>query len=278
MSRRLISIFTCLLMMVSILAIATPAPAQPAQSGIPIVIGQSYRLPSAVMGTDRTLNIWLPPGYATSEKTYPVLYLLDGGVEQDFHHISGLAQLGTIVGTTQDVIVVGIETVDRRNELAFPTSDAKLKADYPTAGQSARFRRYIADEVKPWVAAHYRISGDDGLIGESLAGLFVVETLLRAPALFDRYIAISPSLWWDNESLTALAPGLLRAGDAQKRWLWLTVADEKGMGVDGFAAALKSSAPRSLDWTYAPRRDETHATIYHGAALAALRALYPVAE
>ncbi len=262
-----------LLTMLLLLAVAAPAAAQ---SGTPIVIGQSYRLPSAVMSADRTLNIWLPPGYATSGKTYPVLYLLDGGVEQDFHHISGLAQLGTIVGTTQDVIVVGIETVDRRNELAFPTSDAKLKADYPTAGQSARFRRYIANEVKPWVAAHYRTSGDDGLIGESLAGLFVVETLLRTPALFDRYIAISPSLWWDNESLTALAPGLLRAGDVQRRWLWLTVADEKGMGVDGFAAALKASAPPTLDWTYAPRRNETHATIYHGAALAALRALYPV--
>lgn len=260
------------------LVFAAPVLAEPATPGTPIVIGQSYRLPSAIMGADRTLNIWLPPGYATSGKRYPVLYLVDGGVEQDFHHITGLAQLGTIVGTMQDMIVVGIETIDRRNELAFPTNDAKLKADYPTAGQSARFRRFIADEVKPWVAAHYRTSGDDGLIGESLAGLFVVETLLRAPALFDRYIAISPSLWWDNESLTALAPGLLRAGDAQKRWLWLTVADEKGMGVDGFAAALKASAPPTLSWTYAPRRDETHATIYHGAALAALRALYPVVE
>lgn len=246
-----------------------------AQTPTPIVIGQSYALPSAVMGAPRTINIWLPPGYEQGTQRYPVLYLLDGGVAQDFHHISGLAQLGTIVGTTRDVIVVGIESVDRRNELAFaPTRDAKLKADYPTAGQSARFRQFIGRDLKPWVEAHYRTSGEDAVIGESLAGLFVVETLLREPALFDSYIAISPSLWWDEEALVKAAPALL-AGTAGHR-LWLTVANEQGMGVAPFADLLKRSAPAGLTWTYAPRPDETHATIYHGAALAAIRALFAV--
>ncbi len=248
-----------------------PALAQP--SGTPIVIGQSHQLASAAMGTARTINVWLPPGYERGTQRYPVLYLLDGGVEQDFHHISGLAQLGSIVGTTRDVIVVGIETVDRRNELAFPvTADAKLKADYPTAGQSDQFRRFIAGEVKPWVEKNYRISGEDALIGESLAGLFVVETLLRQPALFDSYIAVSPSLWWDNEALVKAAPPLLAATGG--RSLWLSVADEKGMGVEPFAALLKAQAPATLKWVYRPRPEDTHATIYHGAALAAIRELF----
>ncbi len=250
-----------------------PALAQTVQT--PIVIGQSYRIDSAIMGSPRVTNVWLPPGYDKGTQSYPVLYVLDGGIAQDFHHISGLAQLGTIAGTTQDMIVVGIETVDRRNELAFPVaSDAKLKADYPTAGNSARFRRFIACEVKPWVEKRYRTSGEDALIGESLAGLFVVETLLRQPALFDTYIAISPSLWWDNEALLKAAPALLAA--TAGRTLWLTVADEKGMGVAPFAALLKAQAPATLKWGYHPRPEDTHATIYHGAALAALRALYPV--
>lgn len=244
-----------------------------AQAATPIVIGQSYKLPSATMGTPRTINVWLPPGYAEGTRRYPVIYLLDGGVDQDFHHISGLAQLGTIVGTTRDVIVVGIATVDRRNELAFPVAtDAKLKADYPTAGQSERFRRFIASEVKPWVEKTYRTSGENALIGESLAGLFVVETMLRAPGLFDTYIAVSPSLWWDNEALVKAAPSLLSKARGR---LWLTVANEQGMGVAPFAELLKDGAPAALAWTYAPRPDETHATIYHAAALAAIRQLYP---
>ncbi|WP_423602309.1 alpha/beta hydrolase [Sphingomonas sp. MS122] len=248
-----------------------PVLAQPA--GTPIIIGQSYKLQSTTMGVARTINIWLPPGYAEGTQRYPVLYLLDGGIEQDFHHISGLAQLGTIVGTTRDVIVVGIETIDRRNELAFPVvTDAKLKADYPTAGQSERFRRFIAGEVKPWVEKNYRTSGENALIGESLAGLFVVETMLRAPRLFDTWIAVSPSLWWDNEALVKAAPSLLPKARGR---LWLTVANERGMGVAPFAALLKDKAPESLKWIYAPRPDETHSTIYHVATLAAIRQLYP---
>jgi predicted alpha/beta superfamily hydrolase len=244
-----------------------------AQETKPIVIGQSYELASPVMGTTRRINIWLPPGYEKGTQRYPVLYLLDGGVEQDFHHISGIAQLGTIVGTTKDMIVVGIETVDRRNELAFPpVSDAKLKVDYPTAGQSDRLRRFIAQDVKPWVAQRFRTSGQGALIGESLAGLFVVETLLKQPALFDDYIAISPSLWWDNEALVKAAPAMLPGTSGHR--LWLTVANEQGMGVAPFAQLLKAHAPAGLDWTYQPRPEETHATIYHGAALAAIRALF----
>lgn len=250
-----------------------PCPALAQPMGTPIVIGQSYKLPSATMGAARTINVWLPPGYAEGKQRYPVIYLLDGEVDQDFHHISGLAQLGTIVGTTRDVIVVGIETVNRRNELAFPiANDAKLKADYPTAGQSERFRRFIASEVKPWIEKTYRTSGENALIGESLAGLFVVETMLRAPGLFDTYIAISPSLWWDNEALVKAAPSLLPKARGR---LWLTVANEQGMGVAPFAKLLKDQAPAALAWTYAPRPDETHATIYHAAALAAIRQLYP---
>lgn len=260
--------------LLALLLALLPLPALAQQSSTPIVIGQSYKLPSATMGAARTINVWLPPGYAEGTQRYPVLYLLDGGVDQDFHHISGLAQLGTIVGATRDVIVVGIETVDRRNELAFPVvTDAKLKADYPTAGQSERFRRFIANEVKPWVEKTYRTSGENTLIGESLAGLFVVETMLRAPGLFDTHIAISPSLWWDNEALVKAAPPLLPAAKGR---LWLTVADEQGMGVAPFAALLKDKAPAGLTWTYAPRPGETHATIYHGAALAAIRELFAV--
>lgn len=251
---------------------AGPALAQ--GEATPITIGQSYRLESEAMGTERTINVWLPPGYAESGERYPVLYLLDGGVAQDFPHIAGIAQLGTIGGTTRDFILVGVETVDRRRELAFPTTDPALRKDYPTAGHSAEFRRFLAEEVKPWAEASYRTSGEDAVIGESLAGLFVVETFLKSPGLFDKFIAISPSLWWDNESLAKESAALLAAQPAGERWLWLALADEKGMGLDPLLAALKAGAPESLRWHYDPRPQESHATIYHPAALTAIRALF----
>ncbi|MDF7774924.1 alpha/beta hydrolase-fold protein [Sphingomonas sp. AOB5] len=269
----MISRATWRLILALLLLLPVPALAQPA-GGTPIAIGQTYKLPSKVMGAERALNIWLPPGYATSGKNYPVLYLLDGGLEQDFQHIAGLAQLGTVVDTIQPMIVVGIETVDRRNELAFPTSNAKDRATWPTAGHSERFRRYLSSEVLPWVETNFRTTGDTVLMGESLAGLFVVDTLLKQPDLFRRYIAISPSLWWDDMSLVK-AVGPVIAYVPGERWLWLALADEgAAMGVDPLVAALKSSAPAGLHWSFTPMPAETHATIYHPAALAALRALF----
>lgn len=258
------------------LAFAAPATAQTVES-TPIMIGQSYALPSTTYGGTREINVWLPPGYEQSGRTYPVLYLLDGGQAQDFHHISGLAQLGTIVGTTRDVIVVGVASVDRRNELALPTQDAELIARYPTQGQSGRFRHFLADELLPFVEARYRTNGETALMGESLAGLFVVETFLKEPQMFDAYVAVSPSLWWDGGQLARQAGAHLRDHSNDPRTLILTLGDEGGemqAAMDVLVGNLRAFAMPGVSWTYEPRPTESHATIYHGAALDAFRRLY----
>jgi hypothetical protein len=263
---------------VAALAFAVPAAAQTVEP-TPIVIGQSYALPSATYGGTREINVWLPPGYADSGKTYPVLYLLDGGQAQDFQHISGIAQLGTIVGTTRDVIVVGVASVDRRNELALPTEDAELIARYPTQGQSIRFRQFLNDEVLPFVEARYRTNGETALMGESLAGLFVVETFLKEPQMFDAYVAVSPSLWWDGGQLARQAGAHLRDHSNDPRTLILTLGDEGGemqAAMDVLVGNLRDFAMPGVSWTYEPRPTESHATIYHGAALDAFRRLYAV--
>lgn len=261
------------------IAAAPVARAQTAPPETPIVIGTSYALPSSTYGGTREVNVWLPPGYADGETAYPVLYLLDGGVQwQDFHHISGLAQLGTVNGTTRDVIVVGVASVDRRNELALPTDNPELVAEYPTQGQSERFRRFLAEEVQPFVERRFRASGETALMGESLAGLFVVETFLKAPEMFDHYVAVSPSLWWDGGRLAAQAGARLRDHSNDPRTLILTLGDEGGemqAAMDVLVAQLRAHAMPGLDWFYAPRPHESHATIYHGAALDAFRRLFP---
>lgn len=260
-------------------ALAAPAEDAPAVAETPIVIGRSYALPSAIMGQTREINVWLPPGYAESGQTYPVLYVLDGGRDQDFHHISGIAQLGTIVGTTRDVIVVGVASVDRRNELALPTENPELIARYPTQGQSERFRRFVGEEVQPFIEARYRTSGEAALMGESLAGLFVVETFLKEPQMFDAYVAVSPSLWWDGGQLARQAGAHLRDHSNDPRTLILTLGDEGAemqTPMDVLTANLRDHALPGVQWDFTPRPTESHATIYHGAALDAFRRLYAV--
>ncbi len=286
--RRILAAALALSALVFLPMAGSPAAAQTASlaaapAETPIVIGTSYALPSAVYGGTREINVWLPPGYAEGQARYPVLYLLDGGViYQDFHHISGLAQLGTITGATRDVIVVGIKSANRQNELALPTEDAELLARYPTLGQSEQFRRFIGEELQPFVEGRFRTNGETALMGESLAGLFVVETFLKEPQMFDAYVAVSPSLWWDGGRLARQSGAHLRDHSNDARTLILTIANEGGgmqTGMDDLVANLRAYAMPGLTWTYEPRPGETHATIYHGAALDAFRRLYaaPVA-
>ena len=248
--------------------------------GRPIVIGRSYTLASKVLGGKRRINVYLPPGHADVKRRFDVLYLLDGGEAEDFHHITGLVQIAAFSGKTQQLIVVGIEGVDRKHDLTSASSKPEDQKLLPTAGGAAAYRRFLVEELKPWVAAHYRTTGRTALIGESLAGLFVTETFLRAPASFEDYIAVSPSLWWDGGALSREAVADLGAGDFQGRQLYLSLGNEGGemqSAVERLVEALKARAPEGLRWHYEPRPDERHDSIYHPAALSALRALFPVA-
>lgn len=258
------------------LACAAPLAAQPVR----ITIGETHTLASKPLAQDRVVNVYLPAGYATSGKTYPVLYLIDGGMDQDFLHITGTSALGALWARSQEAIVVGIATQDRRRELTGPTLDAALLKEFPTAGGSAAFRAFIRDEVMPMVAKSYRISGETGVIGESLAGLFIVETYLNEPDLFDHYAAISPSLWWDGERLAKASGKLLAMPSAKPHRLYLTIANEGGemqTGVDRLTEALGASSRDLKSWCYAPRPDLTHATIYHTVSPEALQFLFPTA-
>ena len=263
-----------------VLACAALAPAAaaepPAVTTQPITLGETYTVPSQVMGGERTINVYLPAGYAKGEKRYPVLYLIDGGVDQDFVHVVGASVIGGAWGRSQDAIIVGIATRDRRDELTGPTADPALLAKYPTAGHSERFRRFIRDEVKPLVAARYRTNGDDGVIGESLAGLFIAETWLREPDLFGSYAAVSPSLWWDNAALAAAAPNLAGKAQAGHR-LFVTTAEE-GAEEAAYDARFLAALGQRSEVCAVPRPEYTHVTIYHAVVPAALQFLFPTPE
>ncbi|MFA3790859.1 alpha/beta hydrolase [Aliiglaciecola sp. SL4] len=167
-------------------------------------IGESIEFRSVVLDESRTLNIYLPTGYdAASDKNYPVIYLLDGSASEDFIHLSGLVQFGSFSWINQlpESIVVGIENVDRKRDFTYPSSNSLDQEEFPTSGGSASFIRFIEEEIQPLVEKNYRTQSPKTIIGQSLGGLLVTEILFKNPNLFDNYIIISPSLWWDDGSL-----------------------------------------------------------------------------
>jgi hypothetical protein len=240
-------------------------------------VGFTHILASKVLGEQRTINVLLPAGYESKpSRRYPVVYLIDGGVEQDLIHISGIVRLGALWGRSSEAIVVGIETKDRRRELTGPTKDPELRKRYPTAGSSTAFRAFIRAEVKPLIKAKYRASGRDVVIGESLAGLFIVETYLVEPTLFEGFGAVDPSLWWDQEELSKSAATKLE-NSQRDRSLLIALAKEQLQEPSAYqrlAAALHAAA---LPACLVLRPDQTHATIYQQAGPMVLQHLLPPA-
>ena len=171
---------------------------------VPLSIGESVEFQSKVLNENRILNIYLPNEYSKdTSKKYPVIYLLDGSIDEDFIHIAGLVQFGSFswINMIPESIVVGISNVDRKRDFTFPTNNQKDKKDFPTTGKSQSFIDFIKKELQPLIDEQYKTDSDKTLIGQSLGGLLATEILFKAPDLFDNYIITSPSLWWDDESL-----------------------------------------------------------------------------
>jgi len=185
------------------------AMAQDSTQKQPLSIGETVTFASEILKEQRALNIYLPHGYeANSSKKYPVIYLLDGSIDEDFIHIAGVVQFGSFswINMIPETIVVGIANVDRKRDYTYPSTDEDYIKEYPTSGNSSRFIQFLEKEVQPLIEATYNTTDEKTLIGQSLGGLLATEILFEQPDLFNNYIIVSPSLWYDYESLLQRTP------------------------------------------------------------------------
>jgi uncharacterized protein len=243
----------------------------------PLIIGETFTIDSKILSEKRRINVYLPPGYAESADTrLPVLYMPDGGLAEDFLHVAGLVQVSVGNGTMRPFVLVGIENTQRRRDLTGPTENADDKKIATRVGESEAFRAFLREELMPQVKARYRTTKETAIVGESLAGLFVVETFLLEPNLFDTYIAIDPSLWWNNHKLVKDSTERLRARPKLEKTLYFVSSEEKENAelMQKFADSLTKNAPAGITWHYEKMPEEKHSTIYHPAALKAFRKVF----
>jgi predicted alpha/beta superfamily hydrolase len=244
---------------------------------VPLVIGETFTIDSKILNETRRINVYLPPGYTESPGArLPVLYMPDGGMGEDFLHVAGLVQVSVGNATMRSFLLVGIENTQRRRDMTGPTESDDDKKIAPRVGGSGAFRRFIRDELMPQVKARYRTTEETAIVGESLAGLFVIETFLLEPDLFDTYIAFDPSLWWNSQKLVNYAGEFLRARSKRKKTLYFAVSGDSGLAdtTQRLAEVLGKSAPPGISWHYERMPEEKHSTIYHPAALKAFRAVF----
>jgi len=233
----------------------------------------SFVITSRAVGEPRPINIHLPAGYDPRGTTrYPVLYMPDGGMHEDLPHVMATVDSLTALKQIRPVIIVGIPNTERRRDLTGPTRFKEDSAIAPRVGGSNAFRRFIAEELIPEIDRRYRTTTERSIVGESLAGLFIVETFLLTPQLFDHYVALDPSLWWDSVSLVGSAERRLAGFDSRARTLYLASSNVADIATPTtrLAELLRAAPPRGLTWSYTPRPDLTHATIYLALAPASL--------
>lgn len=232
----------------------------------------TFTLESKALHEMRTINVYLPSGYnGIVPNSYPVLYMPDGGIAEDFPHVSNTVDALIREGVIREHLVVGIENTQRRRDMTGPTEVASDREIAPVVGGSADFRAFLRDELIPEIERRYRVTNERAIIGESAAGLFIVETYLLEPQLFSTWIAMDPSLWWNAKDLLKRAPELIRAHSAHTGIFYLTAASTPEISVDtpAFAAILEREAPR-MRVLFVPRPDERHDTIYRASERDAL--------
>lgn len=246
----------------------------------PLAIGEVRTLKSKILNEDRILNIYLPQGFDKA-KSYPVIYLLDGSMNEDFIHVSGLVQFFNQMYAMPETIVVGIANIDRKRDFTFHTDLKDLQQDYPTTGHSDKFIDFLEKELLPYVGSRYKTT-EKYIFGQSLGGLLATEILFKKPEMFNNYFIISPSLWWDDQSLLKQAPQLLSKSPDTKKFVYVSVGkDEHPVMVKdagNLYETLKKAGKKNWTVEYKMMETDNHATILHRSLYEGLVKLFPYKE
>ncbi|MFK7922629.1 MAG: alpha/beta hydrolase [Bacteroidia bacterium] len=225
-------------------------------------IGSRFSLQSEILDEARPYIISLPEGYEEGEKSYPVMYLLDA--EGNFHHTTASVIFLARGKRIPEMIVVGIPNTDHRTRDLTPEG-ANTKADFPTSGGADNMLAFIEKELMPAINEKYRTTDYKMLVGHSFGGLFAIHTMLNHPGIFDTYLAISPSLWWDQQNLVkAQAEAFFDKKQDLVGDLYMTIGNEGGDmlgGAQKLSALLEERGPKDFHWKFKHMPEETHGSI-----------------
>lgn len=248
-----------------------------------IAIGKKYIIESKILNENRNYHVYLPPSYKNSQtKKYIVVYVLDGD-KSKFHEVTGIVQSMNSIPHLKmqipEVIVVAIENTDRVKNFT-PTNslnylDQENVASFGTSGKANDFMNFIEKELMPKIDTTYRTLSKNMIIGHSLGGLFAIHSLLENPDLFDYYILIDPSWFWDHNYIGKRAKEvLLRKTDLKAR-VYISLAnnsaedDRHFKWGQEFYQLLENNTSSSLYSEIQYFEDEKHLTVpllstYHG--------------
>jgi hypothetical protein len=242
---------------------------------------------SRVLNEDRKIYIHSPqPDSTNLDKRFPVLYLMDGD-----NHFELLAQYADYLSRPDvlaipKMIIVGIPNTNRRRDLTPTVSITNYLGKPDTSnlmklsGGNENFLKFISTELIPAIDKSHKTKPYKILAGHSFGGLSSINCMLTYPDMFDAYIAVSPSFWWDNEYLLKLADKKLKKGSTLNKMFFYSDGDEGGsssffhLDLLKFDSLISNKNLIGLDYMYKHYPTETHMTEPIVAYFEALRFIF----
>jgi predicted alpha/beta superfamily hydrolase len=248
-----------------------------------ITLGEKIQLYSSQLKEERTVLVRLPRDYENSDQLYPVLYVLDGEFFflQASSAVNYLSELGYITNQRiPQMIVVGIVNVDRNRDYTPSYAPKQLKRlEFPTSGKADRFLAFMKTELVPYIESHYRTQPYRILTGWSLGGLFTVYAYLEYPDLFSAYLAVSPSLWWDEDLFVKKTASSLKQGKMSGKRITVTLGALEGGDMDrsvrrGFIPLMKRVSEKQIQFDFIEIPGEGHNYVSYKALYEGLKSIY----
>ena len=255
---KILNLLVCLLILISFNSHANQ----------PLVYGHSFKHHSKAFNQPRRYMVSLPERYQAESFSYPTLYVIDGDFQ--FHHVSNTVKHLARMGKIPQMIVVGIANQGPKDYLLSNTWKVEGESEF---GEVKLFNRYLSNELIPLIDKSFRTTTKKAIAGYSLGGLYVMQSYIDTESPFNAFIAMSPSVWYDDYAYKSKLSHYLKATKTTKNDrhrnapLFVSLANEAGMGVEDVVSVLRNTTELQKDsWQYKHYPEETH----YSAALPAL--------
>ena len=251
--------------------------------------------------TGRTYRIWVhtPENY-DSAGSYPVVYLLDAVWDMDT--TVGIVRRLKFEDFVPDLVIVGVGYQDHETQVRHRAQDftptrapwfvERLRERLPEwapdgTGEADRFYAFLRDELVPQIENRFGVSSNDRtLIGHSFGGLFALHAMFRSDRVFQKYVALSPSLFWGDGVVFAQEAAFARSTSELLGRLFVSVGGSEPesnpvlepetsvkmvSNVRQLERLLERRSYDGLDWTVQVFPDEQHDSVVAGAISRGLR-------
>jgi uncharacterized protein len=233
------------------------------------VIGDKISFESRVLNERKTIVVIPPYNYKDRpDERFPVVYVLDPG-NNLFATFGIVNYYSDMLKIMPRMIIVGIVSNDREKDY-LPTPSK----EQPTGGGAEKFLRFISSELVALIDSTYPANSERCIIGHSAGGLFAIYALENQPYLFNSFICIDPSLWYDEQSYVKAMPEFLKSNKDLKKSIFISLSNEKEMGVFPFIDVLETYAPEGFKWDYIHYKSETHNSLGFKSICAGFEMIY----